>query len=248
MQPTTKVGEKLSMTISQTDNNDDLLVEFDSTLAGERCKVCNEICSNVNALQNHIMNNHCKMSETETLIRQILKNQELQNQHINAIAVNQRCIKTDIELMKTAPCFHTPSPPSSSSRPARPAPACPTTMAQVVRQTLPPPVTQHQAPASPQEQQPATNEILSHGSSVLYMGDSIFRNVYMEKIEKATKSKVKVVKAYSATYNNNKHNKFKTSNFTDLLLKELNNRKHDAVVMQASSVDLTNYRSEPNKE
>ena len=28
----------------------------------------------------------------------------------------------------------------------------------------------------------------------------------------------------------------------------LKNRKHDAVVMQASSVDLTNYRSEPNKE
>ena len=80
------------------------------------------------------------------------------------------------------------------------------------------------------------------------MGDSIFRNVHIEKLEKETKSKVKVVKAYSSTYDNNKNNKFKSSNFTDLLPKELKNSKHDAVVMQASSVDLTNYRSEPNKE
>jgi hypothetical protein len=80
------------------------------------------------------------------------------------------------------------------------------------------------------------------------MGDSIFRNVYIEKIEKVTKAKVKVVKAYSASYDNNKNNIFKRSNFTDLLPEELKKHKHDAVVMQASSVDLTNYRAEPNKE
>ena len=80
------------------------------------------------------------------------------------------------------------------------------------------------------------------------MGDSILRNVHIEKVEKVTKAKVKVVKAYSSIYDNNKNNKFKSSNFTDLLPKELKKSKHDAVVMQASSVDLTNYRSEPNKE
>ena len=80
------------------------------------------------------------------------------------------------------------------------------------------------------------------------MGDSIFRNVYIEKIEKVTKAKVKIVKAYSSSYDNNRNNKFKSSNFTDLLPKELENSRHNAVAMQASSTDLTNYRAEPNKE
>ena len=57
------------------------------------------------------------------------------------------------------------------------------------------------------------------------MGDSIFRNVYMEKIEKQAKAKVTVVKAYSSVYDNNKKNKFKSSNFTDLVPKELNKAK-----------------------
>ena len=62
----------------------------------------------------------------------------------------------------------------------------------------------------------------------------------LEFFSKVTKAKVKVVKAYSSIYDNNKNNKFKPSNFTDLLPKELKKFKHDAVVMQASSVNLTN--------
>ena len=70
----------------------------------------------------------------------------------------------------------------------------------------------------------------------------------MEKIEKQTKAKVTVVKAYSSTYDNNKKNKFKSSNFTDLVPKELNKADHDTLIMQASSTDLTNYKTETNKE
>ena len=61
-------------------------------------------------------------------------------------------------------------------------------------------------------------------------------------------NKVTVVKAYSSTYDNNKNNKFKGSNFTDLVPKELGKAKQNALVMQASSVDLTNYKTERNKE
>ena len=67
------------------------------------------------------------------------------------------------------------------------------------------------------------------------MGDSIFRNVHMEKIEKQAKSKVTVVKAYSSAYNNNKNNMFKRSNFTVPL--QLNKAKYDSLVIQASSTD-----------
>ena len=95
---------------------------------------------------------------------------------------------------------------------------------------------------------PIQHELQSCASSILFMGDSIFRNVYMEKIEKKARNKVSVVKAYSSAYDTNKNNKYKNSNFTDLVPKELNKAKYDAVVMQASSTDLTNYKTVQNKE
>ena len=67
------------------------------------------------------------------------------------------------------------------------------------------------------------------------MGDSIFRNVHMEKIEKQAKSKVTVVKAYNSAYN--KNNMLKRSNFTDLVPLELNKAKYDSLAIQASSTD-----------
>ena len=70
----------------------------------------------------------------------------------------------------------------------------------------------------------------------------------MEKIEKQAATKVHVVKAYSSVYDNNKNNKYKSSNFTDLVPKELGKAKYDVLVMQASSTDLTNYKTVTNKE
>ena len=102
--------------------------------------------------------------------------------------------------------------------------------------------------ASPVLQDISQHELPSCASSILFMGDSIFRNAYMEKIEKKVLNKVTVVKAYSSAYDTNKNNKFKSSNFTDLVPKELDKAKYDTLVMQASSTDLTNYKTVQNKE
>ena len=140
----------------------------------------------------------------------ILTNQSTQEKTIAEIALTQKVVIGDFKevqktaVMKTSPCNHTPSPPSTSDSSVSPNPPSPPTMAEVVRQARQPPAMQPPV-ASSQQQEPATHGILYNGSSLLYMSDSIFRNVYIEKIEKVTKSKVKVVKAYSSTYDNNKN-------------------------------------------
>ena len=194
------------------------------------------------------------------ILNQLLTKQSTQEKTINQIALSQTVVINDIKQLKkptqrsiasspvltVSPPVVTPqetpalrqAPPDTSalapqSRPARPPNQ---TMAEIVQQSSSEP--------SPQVQ----HEMQSHASSILFMGDSIFRNVYMEKIEKQAKAKVTVVKAYSSTYDNNKKNKFKSSNFTDLVPKELNKAKYNSLVIQASSTDLTNYKSETNKE
>ena len=161
----------------------------------------------------------------------ILANQSTQEKSIENIARTQKVVLNDIkELKRPQNPSERPLSPPSVSQPAL-------TMANIVQQSI----SQQAAAENAQEmQQDSPHEVQSCASSILLVGDSIFRNVYMEKIKKQTKSKVTVVKAYSSAYDNNKNNKFKKSYFTDLVPKELNKAKHDALVMQASSTDLTN--------
>ena len=185
------------------------------------------------------------------LLNQLLAKQNTQEKIMNKIALTQTVVISDIKELKkptqksspatpvltVSPPMATPSetlaPPDSSAPALQSHPA---TFADIVQQ-------------SSSEQRPQVqHELQSCASSILFMGDSIFRNVYMEKIEKQAKAKVTVVKAYSSVYDNNKKNKFKSSNFTDLVPKELNKAKYDSLVIQASSTDLTNYKSETNKE
>ena len=207
----------------------------------------------------------------QEILKTILSNQSTQKKAMDNIAHTQSAVISDIKDLKTttaAPPVLVASPPSAipqetltprlaprmapqdtsapesrSARPQNPPTASQpanTTMAERVRQSM----DQQTALESPQLQ----HEEQSCASSILYMGDSIFRNVYMEKIEKQAGAKVTVVKAYSSAYDSNKNNKFKSSNFTDLVPRELSKAKHDALVIQASSVDLTNYKTETNME
>ena len=250
-----------------TVRNDD----FDH-LGDEKCVVCGDKCESVKSLQEHIVTVHVTLpnqvlnmlKKQQQAMNQILANQSTQEKTIAEIVLTQKVVLNDIKESKktdvpgnvrqapkkTSPCCHTPTPASTSSSSVSPNPPSHPTMAEIVAQPMQPTAAQPAQPliSSSQQHEPSTHGILSSGSSLLYIGDSIFRNVYTEKIEKVTKAEVKVVKAYSSSYDNNRNNKFKSSNFTDLLPKELENNRHDAVAMQASSTDLTNYRAEPNKE
>ena len=248
--------------------------EVYNCLGGEKCALCGQKCRNVSSLQEHIIKTHCTqphqmldmLKVQQDILNTILVNQSTQKNTMDTIALTQKAVITDIKNLKrtaTAPLLPVASPPlttpqeslaprktpQDTSAPRGPADSPPnpppaiqpatTTMADIVRQSM---AEQTESPDVLHEQQPCA-------SSILYMGDSIFRNVYMEKIEKqAAGAEVTVVKAYSSAYDSNKKNKFKSSNFTDLVPKELGKARHDALVMQASSVDLTNYKTETNKE
>ena len=240
-------------------------------LGGERCVICGERCNTVHMLQEHIMKAHCTQSNQlldmlkvqHEILNQLLANQSAQENTINNIARTQSVVINDIKELKRTTLSSKAAPPVSSESPPVAAPreipaskqgppdtydsahqsqvATPNpTLADIVQQSGPGQTVWE----SPQVQ----HELQTCAFSILFMGDSIFRNVHMEKIEKQAKSKVTVVKAYSSAYNNNRNNKFKKSNFTDLVPLELNKAKYDSLVMQASSTDLTNYKSETNKE
>ena len=149
-------------------------------------------------------------------------------------------------MIKTSSYFQ---PPSTSSAPhtANQTPSPRVSFAEIV--STPTTVSDPQSStSSPQQEATVLHATPQCASSMLFMGDSIFRNVHFDKVKKETRSNIKVVKAYSSVYDTNKNNKFKKSNFTDLMPKELEKAKHDVIVMQASSTDLTNYKDEKNKE
>ena len=230
--------EASGMPQNTTNIDNAFLAEFDSNSAGETCKVCNKKVRTISALQDHIIATHCKTSKTDTMLERILLNQEEQKKQIQLLSLRQTCIKTDLEEMKTSPGLQGSSSSSSSPTPHQP------TFADIVQQ----PSNIHTEQPQQIIPEPSPHAQRSCASSILYIGDSIFRNVYIDKIEKETKAKIKVVKAYSSVFSNNKNNKFKSSNFTDLMPKKLQKANHDAVVMQASSTDLTNHKAEKNKE
>jgi hypothetical protein len=81
---------------------------------------------------------------------------------------------------------------------------------------------------------------------MVWVGDSIAHHIDFEDIEKAVKTKIKKKKAYGSVKASGQ--KFPDSNFTDVVPRELSGQQADILVMQASSVDLTNIPADASKE
>ena len=84
--------------------------------------------------------------------------------------------------------------------------------------------------------------------NILFVGDSIAGNIHLPSIERAVNADVKLVKAYSSTYettSNAAHRapKFPDKNFGDVITQEMNNYT-DALIIQSGSVDITNLKTE----
>ena len=73
---------------------------------------------------------------------------------------------------------------------------------------------------------------------VLYVADSVGRNVQFPKVENDIKCTVKTAKAYSAAYN--KDAKWPDLNFTEVVNNEVTKQPYDVLVMTAPTVDITN--------
>ena len=81
---------------------------------------------------------------------------------------------------------------------------------------------------------------------VLYVGDSMGRNVNFPKIESEVKCTIKTAKAYSAAHD--KDAKWPDSNYTEVVDKELTKQTYDTLVMTAPTVDITNLDTSKLKE
>ena len=81
---------------------------------------------------------------------------------------------------------------------------------------------------------------------VLYVADSVGRNLKFPKIEADTKCVIKTAKAYSAAYDKNA--KWPESNFSEVVNQELIEKSYDTIVMTAPTVDITNLDTSSLKE
>ena len=85
--------------------------------------------------------------------------------------------------------------------------------------------------------------------NILFVGDSIAGNVHLPSIKNAVNADVKLVKAYSSTYENTdtaaqRAPRFPHKNFEDVITHEVNRSEYDALIIQAGSVDITNLKTE----
>ena len=106
---------------------------------------------------------------------------------------------------------------------------------------------------SPKPFNPISNEAKKEKvQDILFVGDSIAGNIHLPTIEAAVDADVKLVKAYSSIYentNNAAHSapRFPRKNFEDVITNEMSKSKHDVLIIQAGSVDITNLKTEaPN--
>ena len=82
-------------------------------------------------------------------------------------------------------------------------------------------------------------------SKLLIAGDSLLANHNRDMVKKATLNKVQEiqeVKCYTAVYSDQPEVRFKRKNFADVVPAELEDNDYSAVLIQSSSVELTNMK------
>ena len=236
-------------------NNDHIEVFDDSSDEEDNdgqqtCKVCKKTVKNVPDLQDHILAKHGSQSKSvlellklhQQLLNTILAGQSTQLERVNAIALKQTCIIDDIKQIKNISSSSSSSPSLSSfqasvEEPAARAVTAAPSYSQVAGQQQE--RVQRQAAPAPQ---PRRNR---RRNKLLIAGDSLLANHHRDMIKEATKDEVievQEVKCCAAVYSEAPEIKFRRKNFTDIVSAELEDNNFTAVLMQSSSVELTNLK------
>ena len=227
------------------------------------CETCGECCTNTSTLQKHILSKHCMYSNGQVnellkmhleLLNTLLTKQSATEQIINQLVVGQEDLANYVKSIKTVSSYaplppSNPMPPSnplpSYSRAAQPqAPLARAPQAQPPLSLAPPPQAPQSQDVAPLQQIEALGEC--SGKKISWIADSIGHNIHFEEIEKVTGAKIKKRKAYGSVKASGQ--KFPDANFTDVVPQETLNQDVDFLVMQASSVDLTNLPADASEE
>ena len=175
--------------------------------------------------------------ENKTLIRSLMAKVELleNNNRLSFVALAK-----DI-------CSYSDQPKSSTSPPQGP-PSAPGPLPKKRSSPAPPPAPQASRPAPPPAAETINRRtevkktVYMKKPKVLFVADSVGRNVNFNKLERATNTRIKSTKAYSSE--NHNAARWPEKNVTDVTKKELAKNVHndgiDVLVLSAPTVDVTN--------
>ena len=181
----------------------------------------------------------------QQLLNSILAGQATQLQRVEDIATRQTFMS---EIIKNIKLKSTSPPPSVLSAPS------PTSAVRSVpaARTAAAPVSSYSQASAGQRQEPGHRQAAPAPQTrrkgkgrLLIAGDSLLAHHYRDMLKEATKEEVqevKDVKCYPSVYSEAPEVKFMRKNFRDIVPAELEDKDFTAVLMQSSSVELTNLK------
>ena len=224
----------------------------------DACQICQKTFFNLASLQDHILSNHGDNSSSvlellkmhQHLLNSIITGQATQLQKIDSIASNQISLRKDMNDIKQKSCqlqpppslpSHLPTPTAEPVvQPARTAAAPAPSYSQAAAGQQQEPGRRQAAPAPPAPQARRRRR-----NKLLIAGDSLLANHDRGMMREATKDEVQEVqevKCYASVYSEAPEVKFRRKNFRDVVPAELEDNDFTAVLMQSSSVELTNMK------
>ena len=222
---------------------------------GEICKVCEKKLSNVTSLQDHILSKHRAQPESvlellrlqQQLLKSLLAGQTSQIQEIKDIALKQTCIVNDIKEMNNASSRTAsfPVPPAPQVPQRAPSKATRPQEAPEVHQAAPARAPSYAGVAGGQQNPLPQGRKGRRKHKLLLAGDSLLATHHKHLLKEATKAEVEEVsevKCYAAVFSKEPEFKFRRQNFRDVVPAELEDGDYTAVLMQMSSVELTNLK------
>ena len=227
------------------------------------CTVCDKTFTNVANLQDHILASHCMQSDGQVvellrmhqqLLNTVLANQATFEQRVNNMALKQSCMASDIKDFRTNqlkmpvtshvthPLAGAPTPPLHEAPPASASHGAAFSRGPPERQSY----ADRARVMAPQHQLSAPPQVGSQAKKIAWVADSIGHHADFGELEKIVKSRIKKRKAYGAVKASCQ--RYPEANFTDVVPKEIKDQEVDTLIIQASSVDLTNIPAGASEE
>ena len=211
------------------------------------CKYCDITCVNQEELKEHMISEHEDVVIWHTMAVQVNEMTEsitYLKEHIKTLVDNQTEMKQELFILRNQKYKENKSTEAAKKSYAEVISSpCP-------RASSPSP----SAPLKSRNQEsplPAFRPTPPTSSDILFVGDSITNSLDMKAIVEATEVKINKVKAYTSIYDEDsnfakKAAKIPHQNFTDVCQKELDKKEYNTLIMQAGSVDITNFNTREN--
>ena len=207
-----------------------------------KCKYCEHVARTSELLQTHMVDEHPDVVKLHTMATQVYDMNERTKEYERVLKIimdNLVIVNQELFLIRNE--HHKVLESSKKHRDTENInPEIETILANSPKETVDEEVVIDRQVKTPEK----TNK-------TLFIGDSVSANVDISLLEKTTQTKFVTAKAYSSihdTVQNAAKNspRFPKSNYTDVIIAELNKDDYQTLVIQAGSVDITNLNTKDN--